>query len=184
MNGFAIGLSDLNFNPRAPRGARPENLEKFDLVYKFQSTRSARSATRWRTRVSNKYTKFQSTRSARSATISLCDGQAPAGNFNPRAPRGARPCQTQTSMSVLPFQSTRSARSATSPGICVRFEWVGFQSTRSARSATGAREYIHDRRRISIHALREERDCMLLAAHFAQLRFQSTRSARSATKQS
>ena len=79
---------------------------------------------------------FQSTRSARSATgcpASMCRS---ALNFNPRAPRGAR----------------RADVSASAEGI-----------------------------KISIHALREERDFLSYKYSFTSFPFQSTRSARSAT---
>ena len=55
------------------------------------------------------------------------------------------------------FQSTRSARSATVYST-QRARQSGFQSTRSARSATHFRFHPLQQRRISIHALRKERD--------------------------
>ena len=56
-----------NFNPRAPQGARPSLRSSRTRTEKFQSTRSARSATQYL--VDHNIAKaFQSTRSARSAT--------------------------------------------------------------------------------------------------------------------
>ena len=57
-----------NFNPRAPRGARPTRSTRWGAACRFQSTRSARSATRGREPPPVVSVGFQSTRSARSAT--------------------------------------------------------------------------------------------------------------------
>ena len=99
------------FNPRAPQGARPglHNLPRLAII--FQSTRSARSATRSMRSSSSNHI-FQSTRSARSATRSF---------FH--------------SIQNAKFQSTRSARSATFI-LSFIYSMSVFQSTRSARSAT------------------------------------------------
>ena len=145
------------FNPRAPRGAR----HRYDsAVYKhklFQSTRSARSATKnilfklvtqaisihalreerdlLISQSSTEGERFQSTRSARSATY-----HKSAAFFSPA------------------FQSTRSARSATT----VRFSRGSIRSDFNPRAPRGARrgELPQDGKGvvISIHALREERD--------------------------
>ena len=123
----------------------------------FQSTRSARSATR-RDHADQRlrnisihalreerdlfdlveaagFGVFQSTRSARSATLCLASIQGANPNFNPRAPRGARRLLWDYYTLADLFQSTRSARSAT------------------AHFRQGAPHFV-----ISIHALREERD--------------------------
>ena len=63
----AAGLGD--FNPRAPRGARP---------YRPRSRRSTR-----------KYFNPRAPRGAR--LLGLGEGSSTPGDFNPRAPRGARP---------------------------------------------------------------------------------------------
>ena len=100
------------FNPRAPRGARPENQSEMPLSVRFQSTRPARGATNGLEWI--EYTiPFQSTRPARGATRQKSSTKSPAPvsihapragrdrdsclrrqahqGFNPRAPRGARP---------------------------------------------------------------------------------------------
>ena len=106
------GPSLIYFNPRAPQGARPRQRHYLCRPKRFQSTRSARSATR-------------TTRRCREQHV----------NFNPRAPQGARPTRRALRLSTRRFQSTRSARSATH--IIDRQQTPrGFQSTRSARSAT------------------------------------------------
>ena len=79
-------------------------------------------------------------------------------DFNPRAPRGARRIHHKKLEGVKVFQSTRSARSATKPPK----PWI-------------------DPSKISIHALREERDKTNREALGLSQAFQSTRSARSAT---
>ncbi len=125
---------------------------------KFQSTRSARSATTSCKSACFHPNQFQSTRSARSATQksdlqpsheqisihALREERDDAGitlsgdgilDFNPRAPRGARH-----------FLVIR------------QFLLHQFQSTRSARSATILIHKLVNSKIISIHALREERD--------------------------
>ena len=57
--------------------------------------------------------KFQSTRSARSATIIIHFLTLRKQDFNPRAPRGARLMSYPALAFAIRFQSTRSARSAT-----------------------------------------------------------------------
>ena len=124
---------------------------------------------------------FQSTRSARSATLRLSTLSGNRDHFNPRAPRGARRAWSGIIISAPLFQSTRSARSATPLFVKVLFVQNKFQSTRSARSATRIVQFFYPDTLISIHALREERDPLLVAWGPRLAGFQSTRSARSAT---
>ena len=79
-----------DFNPRAPRGARP-------ATGKSSSPRIL----------------FQSTRPSRGATSSLCGGYVQSSYFNPRAPRGARRTSIWISGCGGRFQSTRPSRGAT-----------------------------------------------------------------------
>ena len=66
---YPVRRSFCHFNPRAPRGARPIMLSMSFSVKRFQSTRSARSATLpLRNDFAGRF-RFQSTRSARSATF-------------------------------------------------------------------------------------------------------------------
>ena len=67
-NGYAL-LVDIDFNPRAPRGARPRGIYYILDIYKNFNPRAPRGA-----------------RPRRSCCPS------PRRNFNPRAPRGARLC--------------------------------------------------------------------------------------------
>ena len=106
----ALGWTD--FNPRAPHGARPHAALVRAGIPRFQSTRSAWSATH-------------------------AEGAGRVGNrdFNPRAPHGARRRVERGDPRHRRFQSTRSAWSATSETT----DQTGagrFQSTRSAWSAT------------------------------------------------
>ncbi len=112
-----------DFNPRAPRGARPLRRPSLAATWQFQSTRSARSATSKIKIESKDAVKFQSTRSARSATIYNSPARIPTvisihalreerdsfrslrvpllRYFNPRAPRGARQQKNTKQKSVL-----------------------------------------------------------------------------------
>ena len=174
----------MNFNPRPPRGGRPNSLYMALLETIFQSTPSARRAT-------------------------LCTVPCPvqALDFNPRPPRGGRPgnfrgkrpggrisihALREEGDPSLPdaahyrnaFQSTPSARRATPfpPGLprpdfyfnprpprggrLIPFRCAAtrprFQSTPSARRATV--DVIHGLLPviISIHALREEGDPLFI----------------------
>ena len=63
-------VTPMDFNPRAPRGARPSYLVKVTTDVLFQSTRPARGATR-RSSCSASLNTFQSTRPARGATAKV-----------------------------------------------------------------------------------------------------------------
>ena len=80
----------LNFNPRAPCGARP----KGNSIRKTQTI-------------------FQSTRPLRGATVILYLSANSDLNFNPRAPCGARHRSPLWLGNSMPFQSTRPLRGAT-----------------------------------------------------------------------
>ena len=125
----------LDFNPRAPRGARLiEIVARTGLVcISIHAPREGRD---------------------HDACIVFCLHR----DFNPRAPRGARPCSLIFLCREEVFQSTRPARGAT------RF-----------RAAYGRHV------KISIHAPREGRDsnASIMATSLAV--FQSTRPARGAT---
>ena len=149
-----------DFNPRAPRGARRGFSQKLRRVYEDFNPRAPRGAR-------------------------LCPSgrRSPARNFNPRAPRGARLHQREvwSRFNDISIHALREERD----GMPSFYVQVGtqFQSTRSARSATrgcfrqcrghqdfnpraprGARLPVIQVQlhifSISIHALREERDCL------------------------
>ena len=105
------------------------------MPWKFQSTPSARRATRRSCRLPTRKRQFQSTPSARRATRCRRARRRCFSNFNPRPPRGGRLHRL----------------------LCTVMPWK-FQSTPSARRAT--QQYVDEQARtnISIHALREESD--------------------------
>ena len=78
------------FNPRAPRGARP-NSNIAAIIFNL----------------------FQSTRPSRGATITATGVLGLSNNFNPRAPRGARRIWLPLTVILPEFQSTRPSRGAT-----------------------------------------------------------------------
>ena len=78
-------------------------------------------------------------------------------HFYPRPPRGGRRALASATLDASIFLSTPSARRATS-GSARSSKACQFLSTPSARRATDRLLYPHQRRAISIHALREEGD--------------------------
>ena len=148
------------------------------------------------------FVRFQSTRSARSATRHQQPHHV-RRHFNPRAPRGARPRFFRLFIlgGIISIHALREERDAKANKRATTA--IEFQSTRSARSATCQLNFICQFMAISIHALREERDLSVLprlslCIYFnpraprgarplrrpslaATWQFQSTRSARSAT---
>ncbi len=147
---------------------------------KFQSTPSARRATRCRSYRTGKvqisihalreegdsgtFTPplkrklFQSTPSARRATRFMIQTSFSQAYFNPRPPRGGRRKGRFTYIAYEVFQSTPSARRATWDG--VQF-WLGGNDF-NPRSPRGGRHRVFCKHSvlvvISIHALREEGD--------------------------
>ena len=94
MSGVVTGL---DFNPRAPCGARPRILDNIESHMEFQSTRPVRGAT-GSSALGVKLVKFQSTRPVRGATLLHC-----------------------LLNSLFAFQSTRPVRGATMPCSMVVF---------------------------------------------------------------
>ena len=146
-----------NFNPRAPRGARP-------VFYVARAGRVVISI-----HVPREGHDKRSIRAFR-----------PPADFNPRAPRGARPTVSATEPDNPQFQSTCPARGTTGDGKhndtadgisihvpreghdtlmllpgCVNFT---FQSTCPARGTTVNGHHIIKRQAISIHVPREGHD--------------------------
>ena len=135
------------FNPRPPRGGRPETSETSALSLLFQSTPSARRATVYSL--------------ARFSELS---------DFNPRPPRGGRLGCAVVDSIVRIFQSTPSARRATARKT-KSINLSQFQSTPSARRATGKPKSLKKPEPISIHALREEGDAFAVACSIAPVYF-------------
>jgi len=111
--GSASSSRPWGFNPRSPRGERPEGLRGLAWPIEFQSTLPARGATYQhkhgyiklhvsihapragsdgaRRTFRNRNKVFQSTLPARGATGRLGASRATTRRFNPRSPRGERP---------------------------------------------------------------------------------------------
>ena len=124
-----------HFYPRPPRGGRPDTTDKSKQRMEFLSTPSARRATYWC------YCFFTFYRISIHALREEGDAAHSAGsrrstNFYPRPPRGGRPAPTQRSSGT----------------------WTDFYP-RPPRGGRLRQHHLHDeRRKISIHALREEGD--------------------------
>ena len=86
-----LTLLIMNFNPRAPRGARPHSRRSGRGGSVFQSTCPARGTTAHSRRSGRGGSVFQSTCPARGTTRQDKKEPHEQTNFNPRAPRGARP---------------------------------------------------------------------------------------------
>jgi len=153
-----------NFNPRAPHGARPDKLEPVNIVWVFQSTRSAWSATAVALLTGGVWQHFnpRAPHGARRSQYCLDTDQ---DHFNPRAPHGARLFRHRADGGQRRFQSTRSAWSATHfPPHSVIIIDISIHALRMERDkAEGDQPSSVS---ISIHALRMERDCnALICAH-------------------
>ena len=150
------GSTAQYFNPRPPRGGRPDAARELPDDDQFQSTPSARRAT-CDTSTSGTAKIFQSTPSARRATTLRTGHRLPIW-ISIHALRE----EGDSGKLVAPvdkglFQSTPSARRATTD-IFGDSTAVEFQSTPSARRATGLNGLHLEAGIISIHALREEGD--------------------------
>ena len=154
-------------------------LTQLHLCKIFQSTRSARSATRNNLGVlGRKNISIHALRKERDVAEFIYRVLEP--DFNPRAPQGARPAYQTSFCHVSSFQSTRSARSATTYQVEVaRKVLISIHALRKERDMRNT-SYSNSRI-ISIHALRKERDPVILNIYAPKGTFQSTRSARSAT---
>ena len=80
----------MNFNPRAPYGARHNDQVTKVINRLFQSTRPIRGATSKGISIAFDFNRFQSTRPIRGATWGHRIDISIIWDFNPRAPYGAR----------------------------------------------------------------------------------------------
>ncbi len=120
--------------------------------------RPPRGGRRYKLILSGTPVQFLSPPSARRATIKRTIQQVRMLHFYPRPPRGGRHAKQ-----------------------CTKRYDHGFLSTPSARRATQALRAEHREQSISIHALREEGDLMMLLSSVSAILFLSTPSARRAT---
>ena len=136
---FVLTGLDIDFNPRAPYGARQRLRKCTGSWQKFQSTRPIRGATRCYDPVrQRRHISIHAPHTGRDAAFNVSQGQrrpisihAPHTGrdirpsmaifmplyFNPRAPYGARHlCRIQVNLRPA-FQSTRPIRGATRHGV-------------------------------------------------------------------
>ena len=151
-----------NFYPRPPRGGRPLALLRAAMPCGFLSTPSARRATNPCTD-SGHIHQFLSTPSARRATVRATTRAANGRQFlsTPSARRATR-WTAGTTVTTTRFLSTPSARRATRAGECTRSLLLNFypRPPRGGRPDKQYAEQLADK--ISIHALREEGDLMVM----------------------
>ncbi len=110
---YTLARFSENFNPRPPRGGRPNYKPMFfeALCISIHALREeGDSNTAYQRAVEDI---FQSTPSARRATEGSTEGRRHEEYFNPRPPRGGRPSCGNTGKNSWAFQSTPSARRAT-----------------------------------------------------------------------
>ena len=146
-----------DFNPRAPRGARPLLAAGFPVRMPFQSTRPTRGATP------------DGRGDRRRQRISIHAPHAGRDRVFPHPISG-----------VTRFQSTRPTRGATLP-VLLEPQQYTFQSTRPTRGATPDVCNVGMHFCISIHAPHAGRDLARGQRDSAPLLFQSTRPTRGAT---
>ena len=101
--------SYCSFNPRAPRGARPQLAATANCELRFQSTRPAWGATKI-FNITNFYVVFQSTRPAWGATNLVASATGLSDTFQSTRPAwGATADALPMAMASYKFQSTRAA---------------------------------------------------------------------------
>ena len=148
---------DGDFNPRAPCGARPEKMKGVYIMEKFQSTRPVRGAT-----VSFDLPAFSPSnfnpRAPCGARHTPTIRQATARYFNPRAPCGARPGHGDAFERRRGDFNPRAPCGARLILVLLLFWRLKFQSTRPVRGATFSPSTITVIIDISIHAPRAGRD--------------------------
>ena len=171
-----------NFNPRAPRGARPVIFGAAFFASIFQSTCPARGTTSILYRLLRPVNLFQSTCPARGTTRAAGAPFAAPVNFNPRAPRGARLSAHTGSQAAGDF-NPRAPRGARRQAVTGHVQISKYFNPRAPR---GAR--LHSIppppacQLISIHVPREGHDRSLSCFTPHQQQFQSTCPARGTTK--
>ena len=127
----------LDFNPRAPCGARLSGpvLAPFVAHISIHAPLAGRDLAALRD--GQILQEFQSTRPLRGATGTAGRTRRAGSHFNPRAPCGARRLKDVFFRALYVFQSTRPLRGATTAFVAKRSSAL-FQSTRPLRGATVA----------------------------------------------
>ena len=182
-----------NFNPRPPRGGRRMKTVSSTTPLRFQSTPSARRATRHREALILHAVisihalreegdtfpvgsmigieRFQSTPSARRATRIFFIFSAILNYFNPRPPRGGRLLAALRDAKPCKFQSTPSARRATATGASSTIALLDFNPRPPRGGRRSRKDITPQQEMISIHALREEGDCNYYCANWQGCNF-------------
>ena len=152
------------FYPRPPRGGRLTREYYYSGREQFLSTPSARRATGAYPRRGAQTSDFypRPPRGGRPLSFAISPYSA---DFYPRPPRGGRPATALASRRTQRFLSTPSARRATLTVLPVSTGEKRFLSTPSARRATVLRQPTKEPSPISIHALREEGDAVVVLQH-------------------
>ncbi len=158
-------LGVLDFNPRAPCGARLYQSDTCQEHNVFQSTRPLRGAT------CSFFCCQQSAFISIHAPLAGRDARTRStlvlsSHFNPRAPCGARRQGQNHEDHRLRHFNPRAPCGARPGGRAVMQEDVAFQSTRPLRGATLNRQGLFFRLRISIHAPLAGRDLIPCLASF------------------
>ena len=157
--GYALPKSQGNFNPRSPRGERL-----------------------WLRLLSKQLKRFQSTLSARRATRKLMCLIKTILYFNPRSPRGERPRLVVLLRSSI-IISIHALREESDASLLALIPDTDVISIHALREESDLRPNSRGlKKTISIHALREESDKSLFRGYLTIYQFQSTLSARRATK--
>ena len=110
---IGIASKDINFNPRAPRGARHYAREWANRMFLISIHVPREGHDIYVAGRKITPPKFQSTCPARGTTIVISSARISRQNFNPRAPRGARRERAASDFNVYQFQSTCPARGTT-----------------------------------------------------------------------
>ena len=192
------------FNPRSPRGERPQRRSRWKMILLFQSTLPSRGATREIRRIERE-DPFQSTLPSRGATATAISAPCRDRYFNPRSPRGerrGRGCRhiPTTPISIhAPLAGSDASRARWQPLPGVNFnprsprgerrtapEYIympnQFQSTLPSRGATVYRTRVRsDEIWISIHAPLAGSDAIITGSLPSEQAFQSTLPSRGAT---
>ena len=157
----------IYFNPRPPRGGRPIPMPSMETPGNF-NPRPPRGGRPYRAAETMPSTKFQSTPSARRATRSATIWPSVRPNFNPRPPRGGRPRYPGV-MRKFHYFNPRPPRGGR-PGF---LPWTTKPNYFNPRPPRGGRPLRRSpprpRRAISIHALREEGDAIYQSLRQNQL---------------
>ena len=170
-----------NFNPRAPRGARPGAGRRSGASAGFQSTRPSRGAT-----ALAPATRAQAKISIHAPLAGRDRGHRQfylrKDHFNPRAPRGARLWELKQRAEDADFnpRAPRGARLWSTYSFCQRQLHFNPRAPRGARPVRKAHR--HPVPQISIHAPLAGRDYGFSVPALSGSGFQSTRPSRGATR--